>query len=140
MGHNIVWDNEEQTVVLQLYSKPASKDDLYLLAQKSASMLNSVGHRVHLIIDERNINLTLSSSDMRYLEQLTPENQGAVVMIVKKGAESYKNFVQDFGKTIAPNAFAEPYFAHTLTEARRFLHEHFGVNYPSDKLELADTN
>ena len=64
MGYLIHWDNEEKTVVFQQYTGNPVKDDLYHLAEESALMLNSVPHIVHLIIDERTIKLTLSSTDI----------------------------------------------------------------------------
>ncbi len=59
MSHVIQWDNAEKTVVLQQYADQAVKDDLYDLSKQSAEMLRSVSHRVHLIIDERPIKVTL---------------------------------------------------------------------------------
>jgi hypothetical protein len=130
MGYHIQWDNEEKTVVLQQYTDNPVKDDLYFLAKESARMLNSVSHTVHLIIDERTIKLTLTSADIKYLEKNVPPNQGAVVMVVNKTDLSYKKFIQNFGKELAPNAFEQPYFALTPEDARKLLQEQFDVHYP----------
>jgi len=132
MGHQITWDNKDKTVVLQAYMVGASKDDLYHLAQKSADMLNTVEHTVHLIIDERNISLILSSTDMKYLAKLTPKNQGAVVMVVQSSKLAYKTAVQGLGKIIGPKAFAQPYFVDSVETARQFLQDSFEVLYPSE--------
>ncbi len=132
MGHNIRWDNFEKTVLLQEYTDGATKDDLYNLAKKSAQMLNTVEHTVHLIIDEQKINLVLNSADMAYLEKLTPKNQGAVVMIVPEPKLKYKTLVQELGKRVGPNAFSQPYFVSSLDQARQFLQEEFGVHYFSN--------
>jgi hypothetical protein len=132
MGHIIRWDNEDKTVVLQAYTVGATKDDLYYLAQESARMLKTVDHTVHLIIDERNIDLVLNSADMTYLEKLTPKNQGAVVMIVPPSKLMYKTVVQKLGKRLGPNAFAQPFFAESVEQARSFLQDAFEVRYPSD--------
>ncbi len=132
MAYKIDWDNPEKTVVLQQYILPASKDDLYMLAKESSKLLNSVYHTVHLIIDERNINMVLNSSDMRYLERLTPGNQGVVIMIVDETALKYKEVVQTIGKKIAPQAFDKPFFAASIEEAREFLVENFDIHYPSN--------
>jgi hypothetical protein len=132
MGHQITWDNEDKTVVLQVYTEGAVKDDLYHLAQKSADMIHSVAHTVHLIIDERNINLVLSSTDMKYLDKTTPKNQGAVVMVVQSSKLAYKTAVQGLGKIIGPSAFAQPYFVDSVEAARQFLEASFDVRYPSE--------
>jgi hypothetical protein len=117
--------------VLQEYTEAPSKDDLYYLAQKSAQMLKTVDHTVHLIIDERKISLLLTSADMRYLEKHTPTNQGVVVVIAQRSKQKYKTAAQDLNRRFAPNAFGEPYFAETLEQARRFLQDNFEVRYPS---------
>jgi hypothetical protein len=129
MGHIICWDNADKTVVFQAYTEDASKDDLYHLARKSADLLNTVAHTVHLIIDERNIALVLSSTDMKYLEKMTPKNQGAVVMVVQGSKLAYKTAVQGLGKIIGPNAFAQPYFVDSVEAARQFLQDSFDVRY-----------
>src|SRR6476620_3411014 len=91
MGHTISWDNPEKTVVLQAYTDGATKDDFYQLAQESSEMLKKVRHTVHLIIDERKINLTLESSDLIYLKELKPENEGTAVVIVPPSRIKFKN-------------------------------------------------
>jgi hypothetical protein len=134
MGYLIKWDNDEKTVVLQQYTDNPVKDDLYHLAQESAAMLNTVSHTVHLIIDERTSKLTLSSSDIKFLEKNVPTNQGTVVMVVSKSGQSYKKLMQNVGKTLAPNAFKQNFFVTTVEEARQLLQEQFGVNYPQSAL------
>ena len=99
MGHDIHWDNEDKTVVFQQYTDAPVKDDLYYLAEKSAALLKSVLHTVHLIIDERAIKLTLTSADIKFLEENVPPNQGIVVVLVNKNDLNYKKFVQNFFKS-----------------------------------------
>jgi hypothetical protein len=130
MGHFIKWDNAEKTVVFQTYTDTPVKDDLYYLAKESSEMLASVGHRVHLIIDESNVKLNLNSADMKYLEKNVPPNQGAVVMVVSKSDATYKKLLQGIGQTVAPEAFGETYFAASIEDARELLQAQFGVQYP----------
>ena len=130
MSYSIQWDNADQTVVFQQYTDKAVKEDLYNLSKKSAEMLRSVAHTVHLIIDERPVKVTLNYTDIKFLESNVPENQGAVVMIVNKSGLAYKKMIQDLGRTLAPKAFDQPYFAETVEEARQLLQEQFAVHYP----------
>jgi hypothetical protein len=134
MGHSIRWDNDEKTVVFQEYDEHPTKDDLYQLAQKSAEMLASVDHTVHLIIDERNVSHIINTNDMEFLEQLTPKNQGAVMVIVQARKIGYKTMIQRLAKSLSPNAFAQGYFVETPEQARKVLQESFGVHYPADML------
>ena len=130
MPHQIQWDNQAKTVVLQQYEPGSGKDDLYELALKSAEMLQTVSHKVHLIIDETHIRLMLNTADVKFLETHVPENQGVVVMIVPKGTQKYKEILQAMSRPLAPKAFGEPYFTISIDAARQLLHEQFGVEYP----------
>jgi hypothetical protein len=134
MGHLIQWDNAEQTVVLQQYTGDPVKDDLYHLAEESAAMLKTVPHKVHLIVDERTIKLTLNSMDIKYLEKHVPTNQGVVIVVIGKSGTSYKKLIQNIGKALAPKAFKQTFFATTVEEARQLLREQFRVNYPQSAL------
>jgi hypothetical protein len=134
MGHRLAWDNEDQTVVLQEYTTDPSKDDLYHLAQKSAKMLTTVEHTVHLIVDERNSNIRISSTDMTYLERIAPKNQGVVVVVVPESKVRFKTAMQGLGEKIAPTAFRKAYFLTSLEDARRFLQDNFGVHFTAEKM------
>ena len=92
-------------------------------------MLKSVPHTVHLIIDERTSKLTLSSSDINFLEKNVPTNQGTVVMVISKSSLTYKKLMQNVGKTLAPKAFNRNFFVTTVEEARELLQEQFEVHY-----------
>jgi hypothetical protein len=130
MGHHIAWDNADKTVILHQYIAPASKEDLYQLAQKSAEMLGTVPHTVHLIIDERVIKLILNASDFRFLETLVPPNQGSVVMVVPRIDTDYKKITQRLGHIVAPKSVNESHFASSIEEARSLLQTKVSVNYP----------
>ena len=135
MSHFIDWDNEDKTVVLQQYTEDASKDDLYALASKSADFLNQYDYTIHLIVDERRMSLVLNSADMAYLGRKAPKHQGKVVVIVPSEDVRYKNMVHELGKRIAPVAFTEPHYCQSLEDARKYLQEAYGVNYPAEMLE-----
>lgn len=130
MGHVIKWDNAEKTVVFQGYTNTPVKDDLYYLAKESATMLGSVLHTVHLIVDESNVKLNLNAADMKYLEKNVPPNQGAVVLILSKSDATYKKLIQGIGQSVAPVAFGHTFFVSNLEEAREVLQKEFGVVYP----------
>jgi hypothetical protein len=130
MGHSIDWDNNDKTVVLQQYHAPATKEDLYQLAQKSSEMLNAVPHTVHLILDERSIKLLLTTIDLQYLEKFVPRNQGICVMVVPKFDVSYKMLTQRLGKFVAPKSVNRSYFASSVEEARELLCKKASVLYP----------
>jgi hypothetical protein len=130
MGHLILWDNQDHTVVLQQYTSGAVKDDLYSLAQKSAALLSGVPYTVHIIVDETQRQLVLNGADIKYLEKVVPPNQGTVVVVYGDGSLEYKRIVQATGRQLAPKAFGNTYFAPTLEKARQILQETCAVHYP----------
>jgi len=130
MSHNIQWDNEAKTVVLQAYTDGATKDDLYQLVEKSAHMLKTVRHTVHLIIDERKIHLTLTPADMAFLERYRPKNQGVIVILITPAELKHKSAMVDLIQRAGMKTAANAYFAGSVEEARQFLCQEFGVHYP----------
>ena len=131
MGHRISWDNEDQTVVLQEYTDPATKDDLYHLAQKSAQMLHTVQHTVHLIVDERNIHFPFTPGDLVYLAEQEPENEGAAMVIVPPSKVAFKIAYQKLSERISRKSFVNTYYVGSLEEARQVLQDRFHVRYPA---------
>ena len=131
MGHNIRWDNEDKTVVFQEYTDGATKDDFYQLAQKSSAMLKSVRHTVYLIIDERKINLILEPSDLTYLQEHLPENEGTVVVVISRLRIKYKIAIQKLSKQLMRKTYDNTYFVESLEEARQLLQKVHHVRYPS---------
>jgi hypothetical protein len=125
MGHTIAWDNADQTVILQTYTDPVTKDDLYELVKKSAQMINACDHPVHVIIDERRINFVLNSADLSYIQRMLPANQGMVVVVVLPGNMAYKLVAQERIKQIISKD--TPYFVDSLEAARAILQQTYGT-------------
>ncbi|MCA9884672.1 MAG: hypothetical protein KC708_16955 [Anaerolineae bacterium] len=136
MVFKVTWYNTNKTVVLQQYEGEATKDDLYEMAKESARLLNSVSHKVHLIVDERKMDNVLNTSDMRFLDKLVPPNQGAVVVLVPDHRLRYKEVIHNMGNKIAPKAFVdETIFASTLEEARHYLKEAHNIEFDDTSVE-----
>lgn len=139
MLYSIQWDNEERTVVLQQYLPGATKDDWYEMARQSAQMLRTVPHKVHLIIDERNVDLVATSTDMHYLEKNVPPNEGVCVMVVPRSEFIYRTVKKRIRDRMFPNSHHEAYFVETVEDARKLLRDRFGVVYaqvmPVDKTD-----
>lgn len=132
MGHNIRWDNDDKTVVLQEYTDGATKDDLYALVRESAAMIQTVTHTVHLIIDERKFSPHLTTVDFTYIEAGMPKNQGVVVIIVAPSSHKYKAAMLELGSRIQLKTFSKSYFAESPEQARQFLEENFGIRYATE--------
>src|SRR3989304_8935622 len=99
--HNIQWDNEARTVVLQTYDPGARRDDLYAVAEKSAAMLNSVDHTVHIIYCGTSHGFTMTGVEIKNMENQIPPNQGALVIVA---GGMYSQMVKRLGESYAPQA------------------------------------
>jgi hypothetical protein len=131
MGYSINWDNDDKTVLLQSYTDPVSKDDLYKLVKKTAEMLATCQHTVHLIIDERKVDFLLSSPDLGYIQKMLPPNQGTVVLVVLPGNMTYKRVF--LNRTRQQVDRTETQFAESIEEARLLLQDLYGdVRYTNE--------
>jgi hypothetical protein len=130
MGHSIRWDNEDKTVLLHEFVAPASKDDLYQLAQKSAAILQKVAYTVHLIVDQRKFNVVFDSADFVFLNNIRPANEGAVMVIVSPLRIKYAAAFQELGRKVGQKTFSRAYSVESPEEARQRLREKFNVRYP----------
>jgi hypothetical protein len=131
MGYAINWDNDDKTVLLQMYADPVSKDDLYHLIKQSAEMMAPCTHTIHVIIDERNVNFVLNSADLGYIQKMLPPNQGTVVLVVLPGNMTYKRVF--LNRTHHQVDRTETQFAETIAEARMLLQELYDdVRYDAD--------
>jgi hypothetical protein len=130
MGHHIRWDNIDQTVVIQEYDEDGSKEDLHQLVQKSAQLLKTVRHTVHLIIDERKVNLVLTHDDMLHLAEYVPDNEGTVMVVVPPSKIKFRLAFQELYNRIMRKTFINTYYVESIEQARCFLQERFKVHYP----------
>lgn len=100
MKHQITWDNEDKTVVLQEYFEGATKSDFHELVKESAALLKTVQHPVHVIIDERKILLMLEPSDLTFIKDWMPENEGTVVVVIPPARVEFRLAFQSLSKQL----------------------------------------
>ena len=130
MGHLINWDNDEKTVLLQMYTDPVTKDDLYHLVKNTAAMLAACDHTVHLIIDERKVNFVLNSADLGYIQKMLPPNQGTVMLVVLPGNLAYKQLFLD--RVTYQVDRDGTHFVESNRDARLLLQQLYHVHYASE--------
>jgi hypothetical protein len=130
MGHTIRWDNDDKTVLIHEYVAPASKADLYELAEESAAILNKLNYEVHLIIDQRKFALMYDAADYTFLNKMRPINEGTVMLVVSPFKVKFAASFQELGRKIGQKTFVHAYSVDSIEEARRFLQEKHRVRYP----------
>jgi hypothetical protein len=121
MTNELVWDNEEKTVVRQIYVGEVTVDDVKEMAQKTYDLLLTMPHTVHLIVETRNPSRSSRNSFIqagRTLDKTVAPNQGLVVIIDTSIATQFS--IKAIGLT-APKAAKNVYTVATLDEAREVI-------------------
>lgn len=125
-NYRIEWDNAEKTVVLQTYLVGATSTDVYEMARKSADMLKTVDHTVHLIILRSSGPPAVTAHELTHINKLVPKNQGKLMVV----GSLYDQMLIKSGDKIAPRTVQNSQVVKTVEEARQFLIEHYDVVYP----------
>ncbi|MCL4255967.1 MAG: hypothetical protein KJ043_19575 [Anaerolineae bacterium] len=122
MPINVVWDDEEKTIVRQTYGQEISIAEYYDGVKKRLELISSVDHPVDLIIDLRGANTNLKGvlTASRYANKHVPPNQRFVVLV---GANLFvKSLVNVLGK-ILPKISNTIYFVETPEVAKQLIDE-----------------
>ncbi|MAU12056.1 MAG: hypothetical protein CL607_19695 [Anaerolineaceae bacterium] len=125
-NYRIEWDNAEKTVVLQTYLTGATSADVYEMAHKSADMLKTVDHNVHLIVVRSSGPPAVTAHELSQINKLVPNNQGKLLVV----GSLYDQMLIKSGDKIAPRTVQNSQVVKTVDDARQFLIEHYGVVYP----------
>ncbi|MDZ4670897.1 MAG: hypothetical protein SH821_08510 [Phototrophicales bacterium] len=122
MGFSANWDNDEKTILRQLYIDRWTVDDFIACTDKTYRLLNNIPHTVHVLIDLSQATRTPANilSAMRYAEERVNDNVGQVVVV---GADDFAKEIFSPAKRIAPNATRTMIFVETLPEAYDYLAE-----------------
>jgi len=116
MPSQVVWFNQEKTIIRHIYTHDISLQDYYDTIDINAEMLAGVSHPVDMIIDlsngEMKFNRLLSAA--KYVESNTPENQRLVIVV---NGSSYLRAVIQIAATFAPKATRNIVFVDTLDKA-----------------------
>src|SRR5258705_6013933 len=119
MAITVQWDNPEQTIIRFEYSGQWTFRDLFDAMHEARNLMDSVGHRVHGIIDMRESKLMPNGalSLGRNVTMRKHPNQGKTVII---GANSFARTLYDVYRKVYRSTFDESAysFAATIEEAR----------------------
>ena len=122
MGITVVWDNPEQTILRYIYNGQWNLDNFYIALQESRDMMDTVNHRVGLIIDVQNSKLVPNGvlSHGKNVALRKHPNQGLSVIV---GASGFVRTLFDVYKKVYRSSFDESGYAFTATldDARNLL-------------------
>jgi hypothetical protein len=123
MPVEVIWDDEAQTILRQIYSGHLKLEDYMAATDEFGRMARSVPHTVHSIMDRTRVLSTpgVLLPAMRYANNTLPSNIGLRV-IVK--ASLLTRVLVDLGRRIAPNLINNIHFVDTLDQAYCLIANH----------------
>jgi hypothetical protein len=122
MSVQVFWDNDEKTIIRQLYEGVIRLEDYYATIDKVSEMIRSVDYTVHTIYQRERVTAQPSTmiSVLRYGHRRLPPNLGINVII---GANQVTRVIVNIGKSIAPNLAKNVCFADTVEEAHTLIQQ-----------------
>lgn len=123
MPVEVVWDDEAQTILRQIYSGHIKLEDYMSATDEFVRMARTVPHTVHSIMDRTGVVSTpgVMLPAMRHADNTMPPNVGLRVIIK---ASMFTRVLVDLGRRIAPNVVNNIHFVDTLDEARLLIASH----------------
>jgi hypothetical protein len=127
MPVQVVWDDEAQTVLRQIYEGHTTLNDYIFAIDEVARLAKTVSYTIHSIMDRTRIVSTPGSllPAMRYANQHVPPNLGLRVVVK---ASLFTRIVVDLGRRVAPRLMQNIHFVDNLDEARALI-----VSYRGDQ-------
>ncbi len=88
MSFNIIWDDQDKTILRQIYNEDSTVESYYESIEVAASYLATVRHYVDVIIqfegDNPSCRHNFISNIAAHAGHSTPDNQGLVVIITPR--------------------------------------------------------
>ena len=123
MPVQVIWDDEAQTILRQIYSGHLKINDYIEATDEFGRMARTISHTVHSIMDRTQVISTpgVLLPALRYANNNLPPNSG--IRVVVKGS-MFTRLIVDFGRRVAPQLVDNVYFVDTLEEARLTIARH----------------
>ncbi|MEO8611214.1 MAG: hypothetical protein ABI690_25180 [Chloroflexota bacterium] len=123
MPVQVVWDDEAQTILRQIYSGHLKMEDYIQGTDEFGRMARTVTHPVHSIMDRSKVISTpgIILPAMRYANNNLPPNLDLRIVVK---ASMFTRVIVDLGRRAAPKLANNVYFVDTVEEAHRVVAEH----------------
>jgi hypothetical protein len=120
MPVQVIWDDESQTALRQIYSGHLKLEDYMAATDEFGRMARTVSHNVHSIMDRTEVLSTpgVMLPALRYANNNLPPNMG-VRIIIK--SSMFTRILVDLGRRVAPNLVKDVHFVNTVEEARQIV-------------------
>lgn len=122
MSIQVVWDNEEKTIIRHDFVGPWTWDEFWELTRATRCMLASVPHRVDILSNMRDTMMPRGKGMMANMRRATlsaPSNQGIIVVVVNPFLKTLLSLFMSFD----PDMAGIIYSAESVEQARQMISE-----------------
>jgi len=120
MGIAVSWDNPQRTIICFDFSQGWDWDDVYAASDQATTMLDSVEHTVHIIMDIRNGG-KIPGDLMSHAERIASGHHPRRGMMIVVGANRLLRTVGGGLRKLFPDATRNVIFASDLEEAYEII-------------------
>ena len=120
MGVNVLWDNEEKTIIRQDYQGPWTWNEFFQACAQSAGMMREVTHRVDLVADLKQGIMPRSGSSISFARKVLndyPANWGGMIIIVNPYIGALVSVFKQFDRKLGAKVNTAP----SLDAARKMI-------------------
>lgn len=124
-GITALWDNPEQTVIRYHFEGAWGWKDLYAVIETAAAMMDTVEHRVCIVLDLRESRSvpTLNPSGLRHLANAPTTNHRNMGIFVIVGANTFTRAMFDIFARLYPRAVEAYHMADSIERAYAIIKE-----------------
>ncbi|RMG82404.1 MAG: hypothetical protein D6712_14690 [Chloroflexi bacterium] len=127
MGAQVSWEDDEHTIMRVVYTEPWRTQDIYDALEEITRMLDSVPHKVAIIVDVRSIK-SIPRGVLKALYRVVSTDRPNEEMYYIVGANSVVRAIYNAAKTIYPAIGKLVTFASSIEEVPILIEEHRSKN------------
>ena len=123
MPIHLVWDNDDKTILRQVYDGQWTVDDFNEAVVRNVEIQATVSHPVDVITDLRHSTTQtriMIAAVARHMERHVPPNQRLVIMV---GADAFLKIIARISRTLAPRTAKNAHMVDTIEEAYAIIRQ-----------------
>lgn len=115
------WDNETKTIIRYQYRNGWNWDDYFAAIKAAADLLDTVDHKVDIIMDFHSANLLPQGAVTQVQRAFSHPRHPNIGLTIFVGANAFIRAIENLGRRLAPSAASkwDLTFAATLEDAYR---------------------
>ncbi len=126
MGVRVEWDNNEKTILKQIYEGKVTVEDFHIAINQCNQYLKTVEHQVSVIVDMSKARLASSNflSARNHVDSKSPQNTRMAVIV---GAPTFLKALANISQKVLPRVMKDVHFVNNYEEAYAMIEKANGV-------------